>query len=319
MKRSWERTLTAFIAAFACVSPSSAAGTTAGGFFRLEPSPRMAAMAGAWESVIADVESIFDNPAGLGFVRDLSFSASSRSGLDDVSMSNFGIALPLSGVSASNVGHFGTLGFGLQSLDYGEIERRSAGGEPLGRFDPKDGAFSISYGRPLSRYAALGLRLKLYDLDLDGSAANGVLGGGGILLRPWNRFNVGLAVNGIGDDIEFDEEDSPAPTTVTTGVGYEAQSRRWNAALGFAVPQDDDTRVRIGGEWWANPAIALRAGYDSRYDAGPGITTGVGIAIFNMQFMFFPLERFTLDYAFTPMDDLDNVHQFGISLKLAIL
>jgi len=101
--------------------------------------------------------------------------------------------------------------------------------------------------------------------------------------------------------MKFVEKEEDLPLTIKVGAGYKIKK----ALLGMdiAKPNDNSLQFNLGGEYRINPTFALRAGYDSSIDQGPGVTAGFGISYKNL----------TFDGAYLP------VGEFGSSFQLSAL
>lgn len=76
-------------------------------------------------------------------------------------------------------------------------------------------------------------------------------------------------------------------------------------AADVAKPQDNDVYWCLGAEWWMQDTIALRAGYKTNQDIGPGWSAGLG----------FKFQRICLDYAYAPYGDLGNTHRISLGMN----
>jgi hypothetical protein len=88
-----------------------------------------------------------------------------------------------------------------------------------------------------------------------------------------------------------------------------------NLNLDLIKPLNSQFGFRIGGEGWATPFLAVRAGYNS---LGSDLKTGGGSDIFaGLGFgLGVKVLSYQLDYGFTPMVTLGRVHRFTLSFAL---
>jgi hypothetical protein len=76
-------------------------------------------------------------------------------------------------------------------------------------------------------------------------------------------------------------------------------------AIDAAMPNDNDTTVGGGVEYWVKDTIAIRTGYKTGMDIGSGLRAGIGLKT----------AGFVLDYAFAGFGELGNTHRVGASIR----
>ena len=106
-------------------------------FLRLDMSARAAALGGSYVTNNDDVDVIFFNPAGLGFLEKDPISFSFVKHLMDINL----FSLTYS-TSFENIGRFGA---GVQYINYGSFDETDVNGNITGEFNAGELAFLLSY------------------------------------------------------------------------------------------------------------------------------------------------------------------------------
>ena len=143
--------------------------TTAVPILTLSPDARGAALGDAGVATSPDANSAFYNPGKLGFVDykyafSPSFSPWLRQITDDMSLSH------LSGYG--KVGERGAIAASLMYFSLGQIDYRTGNNLPAGSFDPKEYAFTVSYGQKLGENFGLGISARYVRSNLVGNYSN---------------------------------------------------------------------------------------------------------------------------------------------------
>ncbi len=205
------RTITGFLVL--CVLLVSALGTldaqnkrtgTAAATELLIPiGARDVAMGGSALAVTSGAEAIYWNPAGLSA---MPYSAegmvSSMSYLGDIDVSWAAVAMKFEG--------FGTMGFSIKSLDFGQIPMTTTDDpdNTFGRtFSPTYLTVGLTYSKALTDAIAAGFNMKVVTERIDRVSATGFAFDLGIQysrLLGIQGFNLGVAVKNIGPGMQFD-------------------------------------------------------------------------------------------------------------------
>ena len=158
--------------------------TTAVPILTLSPDSRSAALGEAGVAISPDANSSYYNAGKLGFVPNKysvspSYTPWLRSITDDM-----GLAY-LSGYY--KLGQRSALAASLMYFDLGSISLRSSQNQPLGNFNPKEYAVSVSYGQKLSDNFGVGVTARYIRSNLTG-------GNLGTDAKPGNAAAVDLGV-----------------------------------------------------------------------------------------------------------------------------
>lgn len=299
----------------AALHPS--AGTRNGGILASQTAVRPAAMGNAYTAVADDVNSLFTNPAGLGFLKHVEILAGRKEMFEGISLSHAALTLPSGFLSAGNLDNLGTLAGAVSYLDYGGIDARDRTGSRMGlNLGAREAVINAAYGKSLWQRLAVGINVKMYYLQYsEANSKETAYDFGALYKMVPGLCTVGFAVNNLGTDIHLNQVNEPLPRAVKGGVAFTPLGERLTLAFDLVDPEDNDLRYNAGGEWWLTSLFAVRAGYDSGYDLGTGLTAGCAIRISDFEAGFFPVRRLTIDYAFTPSTELGNVHNAAITFR----
>jgi len=284
-------------------------GRPAFGFLRLGESVRQAALGTAGVADAAEAGNGHLNPAVLGEVRAQEARFAHSRLFDDASLSTLGYARPLA-----------RWGVGGQFLyqSYGEIAGYDALGAQTGTTDASDKALSVSLARRGDNVIP-GATLKLAQQTLAGVSAFSPALDVGVLLRApaglkappalgrqLERMTFGAAARNLGYGVKFERSTEPLPRSFALGLTH----RSFADALTLSFDIESylgraGLSLHLGGEYWLRDGIALRAGYRTDTDVGPGASMGIG----------FKLGQARLDYAFQPFDELGAFHRIGLSVR----
>ena len=289
------------------------AGTTAANFLKIPVGVRNVAM-GETGAAASDVNSVYYNPAGLGWLTkpELTFAHSEQ--IQDVSFEHASGVFP--------VADLGAFGMSVYYQGTGDIQGYSTTGVADSKVEAYSGAVALSYGRYVlgERIEGDGLTagatLKYIFSKLDTVNATAVGGDAGAMyvfkpsqLTMDNQFAVGAALENVGTGLKFDEVSDSLPMGVRVGMMYKFLMTKMNPVLMLDVNKykDSDLTVGIGGEITIKDILALRAGYVSKgnRDTDTGLRFGVGLMSYGLSF----------DYAYSGMGDLGTVHRFGLSVN----
>lgn len=181
-------------------------------------SARVNAMAGAYTAIVNDPNSVFINPAGVGFLLNKPIIVTS-------------VSLPSIGRFQSNIAYgqglgnnFG-IGFGINSYTSGEFMSRDIMGNPLGNMKEWQYSANLSLGYVNQDYG-FGATVKYLGRSLQGGnvSANGVAFDLGTKFNVADLFSFGAAIQNIGGSMKWNTASGVSdkvPLTVRTGVAFE--------------------------------------------------------------------------------------------------
>jgi hypothetical protein len=285
-------------------------GTSGAVFLKLNAGSRPAAMGEAFGGIANDVNALYYNPAGAGFLAKPEFTAQYGSWFQSISYNALGFIYPVQG--------FGSLGLGVVNLGVTDIEKRSSDSvDPEGTFGASDYAYFLHYSRAVTSRLAAGVNLKLVSQKIDDRSATAYCGDAGVLWQtPVNNLSAGLAVQNLGNEVKFDVTGDPLPLNIKAGLGYALALRsrsRLLVGLDANMPRDNDVMVFGGAEYsrafGGEFAAALRAGYKNvaqeKLGGMAGLTAGAGLT----------WRQFSLDFAWVPYGDLGDTFRYSLVAK----
>jgi len=291
------------IASFLAVSFSYGAGTSSAQFLKLGAGARAAAMGEAFTAVADDVTAAYWNPAGLTQIKSPEISLMHNDHLVGSQYQYLGAALPV----GSNF-----LGVSLYRLDFGSIDGYTAADVKNGSFDAGSFAGSLSWAKPFGERLNFGVTAKYIQSSIENEKATSFAADLGFLYEI-QGYKVGLALQHLGPQMKFVQEEEDLPQTIRGGVSHRYFQEALLLSLDFSKPRDNDMSLHGGLEYNLNPMFSLRSGYkltpgnNIDVDGVTNVSAGLGIN----------LSKFTFDYAFVPFGDLGDTHRISFLFRFA--
>jgi hypothetical protein len=285
-------------------APARAAGSHAGAtpfdFLFLDAGARQAALGGTYAAGRNDPNVLSYNPAGLAVMSEHKAAFMHENRFGGVTRDHLAVA---SG---------GGLGMAVDHLKYGSIQRTTLSrpdGSGLDSFSPSSLSVALGYGGPLSDVLNGGIAVKLIRESIDDINAQGLaldLGVQGTLLSDPGIL-VGLAVQNIGGPAKFQTVRTPLPLNIKAGMAVSFEPRGWPLNLSADINHAPGgiTAYNMGVATALLQRVIVRTGFNSRNDAGLGVTFGFGLVF----------DRFHFDYAVLPSGDLGAAHMMTIGVK----
>ncbi len=284
----------------------------------IAPGARSDGMGRAFVAVANDANAIWWNPGALAFTTGHEVSTMYTKLVPDLANDVF-----FSYTSyAQHVEGWGGIGFSVGYLSYGKSIATDPDGNELGTFTSYEVAPSLAYGTELMKGMGFGVALKLVRVDLapadktqDLKAGRGTTFAadlGALYKLPQYKSSVGLAIQNLGPNIAYIDQDQSDP------LGR-------NVKLGAAVTPFETEMYRVliaadvnksllshgawiedaGGEFEFNRLLAVRAGYI--YDPRGTVrdmTYGLGLNYHGIR----------IDFASVPQSEfLARVNRFSAS------
>lgn len=263
-------------------------GTTGANFLKIGVGARAAAMGEAFTAVADDSTSLYWNPAGLARLEKGELSATYNMWFEGIGQGYVSVGFPLLG---------GTMGMGANYVTMGDLEERDEVGTSTGTFQAFDLGVSVGFASRLGGLS-LGLSGGMVRSTIASDTQTTFLGTVGGLLDIGESFSLGVAAQNLGTKLG---EDS-LPLILKAGLALKLGFL--NLAADIGKPQDNELYLCVGIERWIGNVVALRAGYKTGQDIGPGWTAGLG----------FKMSRFGLDYAYVPYGDLGITHRINVGI-----
>ena len=301
-------------------SGGRSAGSSALIIGKLPVGSRAISLSGAYAAVARGPDSVYWNPAALAQIGRTRLEGMHIEQGEQIRMENVLVAHPLAQGS--------TLGVGASYLNQPPIVETledSSGnyagtGEP---FDVYELKAAVGYGQDLSGLAPVPLLGALWEKGAVGATLT-MLGEGIGDTRSFSTaidagylyddVNAGRSVGVVVRQLGMQVHGSPLP--VTAEVGFSQLMRSWLVAFDVVTAADDALRFRGGVEYRLQTrtgAVSLRVGgqYSLSSALSAPISTGIGYDV-GMASGF----DFSLDYAFVPVQDFEDMHAISIQIGL---
>lgn len=317
-------------------------------FLKIGAGARGSAMAGAFTAVADDATALYWNPAGIARLRTINAAFAHTNWLVDIN--NEYIACVFPGGLMGNVGisaSFLSMGeMERTTIDDITTPAREDEGEGLPTFSSSDVALGVTYARSLTNKFSVGVTAKYVREKIAEMSAGGLAFDVGThYMTGFKTLRIGMAIVNYsgetsfsGQDLEREIGDTSWPSTYT-GSQWELKSQSFPMPLQFKIgmaydfklggqhvlttsgemvhPNDGSEKVLMGAEYrWNSPIVelALRGGY--RYDpdwyetkgGADNMSAGMGIS------RRFGASKVSVDYAYTNMGYLENIHRFSLGL-----
>ena len=230
-----------------------AQGETAVPFLTLEPSARANGMAGSFTAVSNDAFSMYYNPAGISNLEYGSYGYYRYQWYIDQPEPSY-----LYTAGTFTVPEIGSFGISYTQMYFGENIRVDDNGNFLDKYESKEWALSLGYGRNLSQTTSIGASIKFIKSILDDTNTGFALDFGFLFRNfypnlcykqnfvniPYKTYmkhrsfsgpSIGVALLNVGPNMEYVGNNYPLPQQLRFGVG-------WNLIdtdiLGFLLTSD---------------------------------------------------------------------------------
>ncbi len=241
--------------------------TTAVPILTLSPDARGAALGDAGVATSPDANAAFYNPGKLGFVDykyafSPSYSPWLRQITDDMSLSY------LSGYG--KVGERGAIAGSLMYFSLGQIDYRDGSNFPVGSFNPKEYAFTVSYGQKLGENFGVGISARYVRSNLVGAYSGNDAQAGTSFAADLGAYYskdatigtgvynlaFGAAISNIGNKMVYGNSLNPnSPNFLPTQL-----------RLGTAITREIDSYNKITLVFDATKLLVPSAYYEDPYD-----------------------------------------------------
>lgn len=317
---------------FAEIFPKS--GTTAAPFLKIGAGARAVALGGNFVALANDPTALYWNPAGITGPGKISISGTHTEWFAGISHDFFALVAPLGNASA--------IGLELTYLNSGEIEQTTLEDQDGNGifYDAIDLALGLAYARKLTDRFSVALKGKFIRQSIFNEEASAFAVDFGTLFDTgfkglrigMNMANFGSGMKMAGSDLSVVQTDPltgnqvetalkteswPLPIVFRVGVAVDIFGReegfirnrdnRLTLAIDGNHPNDNKETLGAGLEYMWNDFLALRAGYKSNHDT-ENFSFGGGLNFTLASW------RFTIDYAYAAMGDLEEVQRFTVGI-----
>lgn len=287
-------------------------GSAAVPFLLIGPDARAAGMGGTGTAIANDLNAVFWNPAGLGFLDYFDYSYDYEKEQYSTPFRQVSLAfspwLPQFNAdlyySSGTFGQYfeeldGTIAVNFVLMNLGEFTRTDAAGNELGKFVSNEFALGFSYGTIIAPDLSFGFQLKYIQSNLtptspqtSGQSGTGISGGFdmGVLWKPVDlgfledRFSIGMNLQNVGPKMTYINESDPLPTNLRLGIAYKLVNDDFNQlslAVDFAKllvnRNDDGTSDALPTSFvsaWQNPGAEFSLGLEYWYEDAVALRAG---------------------------------------------
>ena len=287
--------------------------TTTYDFLRLDMSARAAGLGGSFVTNNDDVDVMFFNPAGLGFLEKDQVSFSFVKHLMDINL--FGLTYS---TEIENIGRFGA---GIQYINYGSFDEADVNGNITGEFNAGEFAFLLSYTNKFMDnfyYGANGKFIYSSIADASSSALGLDLG----LNYEFSdiMLNLGASVLNIGTQLSsYTDVKEDLPLDVMLGVSKRLEKLPLRLSLDFHnLNQERDEFYQhfkgfsIGAEFYLSEVFTLRFGYDNERREDFKLGSSAGIAGFNGG-LGVTISNYTFSYAYSSLGSVGALNSLTLA------
>lgn len=279
---------------------AGAAGNEPFSFLFLDANARAAAMGGSYTALASDANALLYNPAGLGRVPSHEATFMHNQHFEGVTQEYAAYAGPAG------------LGASLNFLNFGPTPRTTRSNRTGVGADGvrlTDLSAALGYGRAVGESLALGAGARYIRETIGGIAAGGFAADLGALYEPgWlEGLRLAAAVQHLGAPVRFQSARENLPLTPRVGAAYSFSpaGQLTTVSVDLSRTRTERPVYAAGVETVIAGALALRAGFNSRNDAGPAVSAGFGGRYRSV----------AIDYAMVPYGDLGLAHRVSITLR----
>lgn len=295
-------TLVSFLLTPARLHPASPAGAA---FLKIPIGARAVSLGNVGTAISNDPSAIHWNPAALSQFKRPELGFAHAALYEDTRLDFLGYVQP------TPMGNFGV---GATSLSSGRIEGRDVDGRKTSSFDASDLAVGLSFSPRLAQTWDLGLGIKWIRQSIAEASATGLALDAGLLYKPADSLQFGLAGRNLGPKLKFEEQAFSLPSNVSLGAGYFI-AKQATLGLEMTKPLHSPTEFGMGLEYRAFPAVFLRVGYmvagqTQNHNGGPSAFSKLSLGL-GLRFA-----SFSVDYAFSPMGELGPVQRISVAMRL---
>ena len=236
--------------------------TTAVPILTLSPDARGAALGDAGVATSPDANAAYYNPGKLGFENykyafSPSYSPWLRNITDDMSLSNLG--------GYAKINDRATIAASLLYFDLGQIDYRTNNNLPNGSFNPKEYAFTLSYGQKLSENFGVGITARYVRSNLVGNYSGNDAKPGSAFAADLGAYYTkdatigtgvynlafGATLSNLGNKLTYADAANPSflPTQLRLGTAITRELDTYNK-ITFAF---DATKLLVPSPYYEDP------------------------------------------------------------------
>jgi hypothetical protein len=301
---------------FISTAPITLGQTTTYDFLRIDMSARAAALGGSFVTNNDDVDVLFFNPAGLGFLEKDPVSFSFVKHLLDINLFSLTYSTEF-----ENIGRFGA---GVQYINYGSFDEADVNGNITGEFNAGELAFLLSYTNKFMNDFYYGANAKfIYSSIADQSSSAIGLDLGVNYEFPEIMLNLGASILNIGTQLSsYTDLKEDLPLDVLIGVSKRLERLPVRLSLDFHnLNQEREEFYQhfkgfsIGAEFYLSEVFTLRFGYDNERREDFKLGSSAGIAGFNGG-LGVNISEYKFSYAYSSLGTVGALQSLTLSTSL---
>lgn len=317
------------------VAQDRKAGLTGAAFLKIGVGARQVAMGGATTALTGDVNQMFYNPAGIA-MKDQMLQASFtyNKWIADIGHNSAAVSYNLEDIGTIGAGF---ITFGLSGIPAfrdiptdPSVPPNPAENLTTDSYDYRDMAYQVSFSRYVMDNLALGVTLKGVTESIDGQSTTGyAMDFGSVYSVGVLDWTIAARFNNLGSDLKYYDIAFGLPLEFSIGtamVPVKSGDSKVMVAMDATKPQDGPLYFFGGIEYSFMNMLAIRGGYKFNY-SGTNETPGLGTFAVNNTIEGFSLGAgfqydlegtgtIGVDYSFTQMSLLDNVHRFTLKFGM---
>ena len=310
------RTLLSSLFIVFILTASSTFGQTTYKFLDVDMSARAAALGGSFVTNNDDVDVLFYNPAGMGFLEKDPVSFSFVKHLMDINL--FSLAYS---TEFENIGRFGTA---IKYINYGTFDGADEFGNKTGEFGAGELAFILGYTNTFTENFYYGANAKvIYSSIADKSSSAIGLDLGINYEIPKQQLNLAAAVLNLGTQLSsYIDTKEDLPLDVTIGISKRLENLPVRLSLDFhQLNKDRDELYQhlkgftIGAEFYLSEVFTLRFGYDNEARSDLKVGSSSGIAGFNGG-LGVKVSEYSFSYGYSSLGTIGAMHRIGLSTSI---
>lgn len=307
-------------------------------FLSVVSDARGAAMGEAMTTLPTGAASLFFNPAGIAHsTTTIDAAIGSNTWLAGITHNSLAATYNVAG------GRFGTLGFSLTNVDYGNVQGTMVARNDQGFIDteiltPSAFTVGVGYARKLSDRFSVGAHLRNTHQDLSSSvipverdgevglevvrnrASVGAVDFGTLYYVGFKSLAFGMSMRNFSKDARFSTENFQLPLTFLMGLSMdlldlmgEPDHSEWLLSIDVTHPRSFYEQLKIGSEFSLYNTFALRGGYMLHAEEGDLLSTGIHSLTLGFGIH---VAAFTVDYAFADSKYMNSVHRYTMRVAL---
>ncbi len=283
------------------------AGSAGLQFLKIGVGGRESAMGEAFTSLSDDVNAVFWNVAGIGFVTDPQLTFSHTNWLVESTHDAFAVAIPMK----SFVIGLSAISFKIKEFEETTVLEPNGTGNMVGAGDYLVG---LSLARRFTDKLTIGLQIKYVQEVLDNRSFENMLFDIGTIYHTGFRdLKLAFALQHFGPDMVLAEQQFRTPLLFRVGASDKivaSDFHRLVASIELVHPTDASEWINTGVEYTFMNILALRGGYQAN-DKEQRLTSGFGIMVPEIGKI-----KTNVDYAYGSFGDIFGAtHRLTISLS----